>query len=639
MGNDNDKLDNIIKQLNYLEKEILEKLARIEKHLGIEKPTPVISKPEPVEKKPSEIIYDRKKEAKPPESTPKIVILESANIPSVESPAVEQKDATPKIESAIAPTLQATSNKEILSIESRIGMKYFNWIGVIVLILGIAFFLKYAFDNEWIGPIGRVIIGIIIGLSLIVGGHYSTTKKYKLPAWGLMGGGLAILYLSIFATFGFYHLVGQVPAFGFMILVTITGVTLSVRYNTVAIAVLALIGGFLTPILLSTGKDNQIALFSYIALLDIGIFVTAYFKKWRLLDYLAFIFTVLIFFGWYSEHYREEKLFKAIFFLSVFFLIFAFLSFFHNIIHRKKTNAIDLLLLLGTPAWYFGTAYGLMHITYKGYMGLYDLLMVAIYMGMARIAQLRNKDDNYLILLLLGISLTFLTLAVPIQLEHKWITIAWAVESAILIWISFQTHSLATRIGGLIVLGLVFIRLLFIESNNIDCNYFNVILNERFLTFLVALAGFFSTTYLYVKHKHSLGSNERQVFPPLLSILTILICFWLINMEMVSYYNYSQWAHTIDSAKREGLMHRVLSISWAFYALVLVIFGILGKMPLIRWLSFILFASTIIKVFFYDLAELEAIYRITSFIVLGAILIGVSFLYQKFIKRISKSVD
>jgi uncharacterized membrane protein len=243
---------------------------------------------------------------------------------------------------------------EISSIETKIGAKYLNWIGVIALVFGVGFFLKYAFDNDWVGPAGRVMIGIFLGLLFIVGGHLSAVRNYRLPAWGLMGCGLSILYLSIFAAFQFYHLIGQAPSFGFMIMVTITGITLSVRYNALSIAVLALIGGFLTPLLMSTGQDNQVGLFSYITLLNLGIFVTAYFRKWRLLDYLAFFCTVVMFFGWYAQHYTEAKLFLTIFFLSVFFVIFAFLAFFHNIIHRKKTNVADLLLLLFTPAFYYG---------------------------------------------------------------------------------------------------------------------------------------------------------------------------------------------------------------------------------------------------------------------------------------------
>ncbi|MDI6733141.1 MAG: DUF2339 domain-containing protein [Planctomycetota bacterium] len=630
--NHEDKIARIIQYLNFLEKEILDRLDGIEKHLGIKRERQITS-PEP----PAKVGIEEKVELPPSPALAKATFVEPVSIPSMVSPpptVCVPMDIGTGRQPREEPAEQPRQQKEILDIESRIGTKYFNWIGVIVLILGIAFFLKYAIDNQWVGETGRVIIGIIIGLGLIVGGHYSAGKKYKIPAWGLMAGGLAILYLSIYAGFGYYHLIPQALAFAFMILVTITGITLSVRYDAKSLAVLALIGGFLTPVLMSTGKDNQIALFSYIVLLDIGILITAYFKKWRLLDYLAFVLTVIMFFGWYGRHYTEAKLFGTIFFLSVFFIIFAFLSFFHNIIHRKKTGFGDLVMLLGTPSWYFGTSYGLLHHNYVPYMGLYALLMVGIYLSLARLAQTRNKEDRYLILVLLGIALTFLTLTVPIQLEHKWITIAWAVEASILVWLSFQTRSLATRIGGLLIVGLLLIRLMFIESANIDYGNFVVILNERFLTFIISLNSIFSITYLYFKHKDSLHPDEQRVLPVVLTILTILIGFWIINMETMSYYNYSEWGRSVESDRREGLMQRTLSIGLTLYAFILVVIGIRGKISLIRWSSFILFAATIIKVLLYDLAELEPVYRITSFIVLGVILIAVSFLYQKFIKRI-----
>jgi len=150
MENNNDKLDNVIKYLNFLEKEILEKLSRIEKHLGIEKPAPSISMSD-WGKKSSIMAGEQKEEKKSDKPASKVVIFESTSIPNMGGSMAEQKDTSPKLEPVGAPASQPGSSKESMSIESKIGMKYFNWIGVIVLIMGIGFFLKHAFDNEWIG--------------------------------------------------------------------------------------------------------------------------------------------------------------------------------------------------------------------------------------------------------------------------------------------------------------------------------------------------------------------------------------------------------------------------------------------------------------------------------------------------------
>src|SRR5207237_10032411 len=122
-------------------------------------------------------------------------------------------------------------------------------------------FLKYAFENQWIGPRGRVIIGLGLGLAFLMLGERLRSRGYRHYSHGLSGGGISILYLSIFAAFAFYHLIEQLPAFLLMTLVTTTAVLLAARYDALPIAVLGLIGGFLTPIVLSTGVDNEAGLF------------------------------------------------------------------------------------------------------------------------------------------------------------------------------------------------------------------------------------------------------------------------------------------------------------------------------------------------------------------------------------------
>lgn len=185
MENNNDKLAQILNYLNSMEKELSERIGRIEKHLGLAKPG-----------QPSE----------PAKSVPEHMSIETFNALS----AVK----LPEPSKALAAKNLAG---EISSIETKIGAKYLNWIGVITLVFGVGFFLKYAFDNEWVGPTGRVMIGIFLGLLFIVGGHLSSVKNYRLPAWGLMGCGLSILYLSIWVAFQSYSLIGQAPSFGFMV--------------------------------------------------------------------------------------------------------------------------------------------------------------------------------------------------------------------------------------------------------------------------------------------------------------------------------------------------------------------------------------------------------------------------------------
>src|SRR5436190_2788698 len=188
-------------------------------------------------------------------------------------------------------------------LEARIGGNWFNRIGVVAIFLGVTFFLKYAVDKEWIGPAGRVSIGVAVGLVFLILGE-RLRKRYPSYAYGLTGGGVAVLYAAIwFASGKKYDLLSQPVAFVFMAVVTASASLLAARYNALPIAVLGLIGGFLTPILLSTGVDNEAVLFSYIAALDLGVLALAYTKQWRSLNYMAFISTVLMFAAWMVEWY------------------------------------------------------------------------------------------------------------------------------------------------------------------------------------------------------------------------------------------------------------------------------------------------------------------------------------------------
>ena len=175
----------------------------------------------------------------------------------------------------------------------------------------------------------------------------------------LSGGGLLILYLSIYAARAFYGMTGQPAAFLLMSLVTAAAVALSVRHDALPIAILGLTGGFLTPVLLSTGQDKQVALFTYVALLDAGVLAVAYFKRWRVLDFLSFFATAAMFVGWMDVHYAPEKLGPTLFFLTLFFLLFSALAPVHNVLPRQGTRWYDVLLIVVNATFYYTLAYAL----------------------------------------------------------------------------------------------------------------------------------------------------------------------------------------------------------------------------------------------------------------------------------------
>jgi hypothetical protein len=197
--------------------------------------------------------------------------------------------------------------------EQFMGVKLFAWIGGLALFLGVAFFVKYSFDNNLVPPELRVAIGFVAGLGLLVGGVVMSRKDYPALSQTLCATGVVILYAVTFACRSIYHFefFGAVPTFLLMVLITATAFLLAVRLNALVVAILGMLGGFLTPILLSTGQDNPLGLFGYIAILDAGLVFVALHRRWFFLTALAAVGTALMQIGWANEFFTSGKYFEG----------------------------------------------------------------------------------------------------------------------------------------------------------------------------------------------------------------------------------------------------------------------------------------------------------------------------------------
>ena len=233
--------------------------------------------------------------------------------------------------------------------EAMIGGSWLAKIGIFALVLGVLYFLKYAFDNEWIGNAGRVLIGAVSGVALLYGGERFEGRGYRLYGQTLAGGGIAILYLSTYAAFHFYSLIGQVPAILLMALVTAVCCALSYRYDSPTLATLGLAGGLLTPYWMRTGTSNQVGLLSYLLILDVGGAWLARTKGWSYLNVITFVGTVLLFAGWAGRFYRPENLWTTEVFLVLFAGLYLGLVFGWDA-RRPRTAGSDTRF-----AWFFGT--------------------------------------------------------------------------------------------------------------------------------------------------------------------------------------------------------------------------------------------------------------------------------------------
>ena len=207
-------------------------------------------------------------------------------------------------------------------LEAAIGGKVMLWVGTIVLVLGLAFFLKYAFDNDWITESMRVGLGVVAGLGLAWVGHRFVARGYRAYGQILTGGGLAVIYLAIYAAFSYYELIGQTPAFVLLVAVTVGAAWLADRQNALGLALMGVGGGFATPFLFSTGVDAQVTLFSYDALLVLGTLYLARRRDWPVLNLVSFALTWFTIAMWADRFYHPDKWRRTEFFLTLFCIQF-----------------------------------------------------------------------------------------------------------------------------------------------------------------------------------------------------------------------------------------------------------------------------------------------------------------------------
>jgi len=518
-----------------------------------------------------------------------------------------------------APSIAPSAFARRGDLEARIGGNWFNRIGIIAIFLGVTFFLKYAVDREWIGPAGRVLIGVAVGLAFLALGE-RLRKRYASYAYGLTGGGIAILYAAIwFASGKRYDLLSQPVAFGLMALVTATASLLSARYNALAIAVLGLIGGFLTPILLSTGVDNEAALFTYIALLDLGVLALAYSKQWRSLNYMAFISTVLMFAAWMLEWYTSEKLWTTMLFLTILFAIFALLAVLYNVVNRRPTGWLDLAMVFSNALLYFGTSYELLDDQHHGMLGLFALLISAFYMGLGYFTYSRDRDDNLLILTFLGLSFLFAVLAVPIQFDQHWVTMGWAIEGAVMSWIGLRANDRTSRNAALVVFGIAIAHWFYVDMREFAYHAnetFIPLWNRRALSTGVLVTALATAAWFYKKTKSNIADDERSMFSGLYLLAANTMAVILLSLDANDYFNQKKAGLPRAGNERDQLNNQhyfTISALWSIYGAAALIVGIKRRLKLIRVAAMLLLAAAIILVLALNLSYYSAPWHTIAF--------------------------
>lgn len=490
-------------------------------------------------------------------------------------------------------------------LEKFIGENLINKIGILILVLGISYFVKYAIDKDWINEPARVGIGFLSGSILMLIAHRLKAKFASFSSV-IVAGGISVYYFTIFIAFQEYQLFSQTVAFALMIIITAFSTLVSLSYNRQELAVLALLGGLASPFLISSGEGNYLVFFSYLIVLNIGILAVSYFKKWKLVNLLAFVSSTLMFGIWLTKEIGGEEFVHAhaFSFALIFYLLFSISSVINNIKSKGLFNGIERATIIANTFLYFGFSYLVLADWQSSFIGLFTLLFAFYNISYASILYRRLGSDKTNIYLLVGIALSFVTLAVPLQFEGNQITLFWAVEAALLLWLAKKSKVNSFTLASLLVQLLAIISLIMdwfrYASDESD---YTIIFNPIFITGLVVI-GTLIFSKIILKELDTLKTKffslPAPIYRSVLASLAIIISYFVGILE-TSYQAHSYF---------EGQTPHILGFSYHFIFLSILVFFSLrtSQKALSRMGLLIGITSTLLLVFsFYNLLEVELI--------------------------------
>ena len=538
-------------------------------------------------------------------------IIRKKTIESVVGPFENQEPAKTE------PVLQ---EKHPVNWEIELGRKYFYWIGIFIFLVGVALFLKYAFENKWFNEVIRIIIGIVSGTLFMYAGN-RLINKYRQFSLGLFGIGIVIFYLSFFTANNFYHIIPYSISFFMMILITALCVVLTLAYDSIFLAFIALIGGFLTPCILGGPEISMLTAFfglsSYLLLLNAGFLTINIFKPWRILPVFAMLFTYGLFYFWIYDFYNAQFFAGVISCISIFFFVYL-VFILSRLGSRHSVKPLDFFMTVVNIFAYSGFVFYLVNSIAPDLKGISAVILAFILTFAVFVYRKKEYRDENIILLLLGASLILLTIAFPLYLKNTYITISWICEALLIFWLGLRVPSTFMRIFGYIVFILSICRFLGFDTHPQWTIY--TLFNERFITGMCIVICLFLSSALSIKRMNILPEKEKR-FPGLLAGIANILIFIILTIEV-----HDACRSIIRSRYIEQM---ILSISWALYAGILLSIGMIFKVKMARYFALIFLGLSILKVMFLDLFSAGKVYRIIVSIVTGAILIIVGFVYHR----------
>jgi uncharacterized membrane protein len=469
--------------------------------------------------------------------------------------------------------------------ERLIGGKWALWIGSVAVFLAIAFFLAYTWQH--LPPAGRLWIGLLAGLAFLGAGGAAYGRVESWFSAGLTGGGLAILYLTVWTGAQRYGLLSFPTAFVLMVAVTASGVVLALRANAVSLAALATLGGFLTPVVIRAGGGDgePLPFLTYVALLNAGILAVSLSRRWRALIWLSVTATLLLVAGWAEPEVVQRHRGALLAFVTLYFLMYVGAACFYSLIRRERTDPQDLLLLFAVAFLYALTGQGLLASVLAPAHGAFALALALAFALLADAVHRLAPENATLRDAGAGLALFFLTIAVPIQLRQGWVAIAWSLQAVVLLTISQRRGSrLLARAGEVVwALSLLAVAGVLLTTEPTRRLLF---LNERALPLLISVLG---AAWLTVAtacrgwdgagERPSDRTGDRLLLAGIFAGYTVLGGAWLIAQE--TYLGFG-WRRIPSAATWPAAALYAVASLWALAAPGAFVAGARLRLPALR---------------------------------------------------------
>jgi uncharacterized membrane protein len=471
-----------------------------------------------------------------------------------------------------------------------------------------------------------VTIGIVVGLALVVRGRSYWRRGWHVFSQMLTAAGIVLLYLSTFSAFGFYHLLPQRVAGVFLMALVAESALLADRYRAPAIALMAVVGGLLTPMLMHSEHDQYQSLFVYLAVLNAGTIALLSRHAWPGIGTIALIGTQTLFWMWHDENMHPEKLLAASAFQFVMFVLYLAHAAILQARGRPRVRWEDAVRLVLNAGFGYWAVWQLLADEYRQWMGSLAMAMAVVYVAFAQWSWRARNRDQRLVFAAIATAVAFIAITAAIEADMPWIGLAWAAEASVLWWFGLRIGAKPLRAMAAVLSVMAVIYVVYINAEY-DSRP-QLLLNRYALSSLATIGCFVASLLASRVRLHQLVGTDR-VLLAIKVVACIVLIWYVVSVDLYDHFMTvgSETFHQLDTFR---LSQMALSAWWSIYAGCVLAAGFKLRESLLRWTALAIFAATVGKAFLVDLAGLDQLYRIVAFFILAVLLGAAAWAYQRF---------